>query len=100
MELHSIPTRRSSDLRGRADEVLALDPARDGHAGGLGRDRQATVAGRAGLRGAQAGAGPGALRGPRLARLPPPRVLVHRGLRLPGGRALPLFPPELATPAA
>ena len=37
--------------------------------------------------------GLGPLRGPRLARLPPPRVLVHRGLRLPGGRALPLFPP-------
>ena len=26
-------------------------------------------------------------------------VLVHRRLRLPGGRALPLFPPGLATPA-
>src|SRR4051795_4128143 len=84
----------------RADQVLALDPARDGHARGAGRDRQAAVAGRAGLRGAQAGAGPGALRGPGLARLPPPRVLVHRRGRLPGGRALRLFPSRLAPPAA
>ena len=59
--------------RGRADQVLALDPARGGHARGAGRDREAAVAGRARLRGAQAGAGPGPLRGPGLARLPPPR---------------------------
>ena len=37
--------------------------------------------------------GLGPLRGPRLARLPPPRQPLHRGLRLPGGRALP-FPPS------
>ena len=43
--------------------------------------------------------GLGPLRGPRLARLPPSRRLVHRGLRLPGGRALPLFPSRLAAPA-
>src|ERR687894_650317 len=36
-----------------------------------------------------------ALRGPRLARLPPPRQPLHRGLRLPRGRALP-FPPSAA----
>src|SRR5215211_14032 len=38
---------------------------------------------------------PRALRGPRLARLPPPRQPLHRSLRLPGGRALP-FPPSAA----
>ena len=77
----------------RADQVLALDAARGGHPRRVGRRGEAAVADRARLRGAEAGAGPRALRGPRLARLPPPRVLVHRGLRLPGGRALPLFPP-------
>ena len=80
-------------------QVLALDPARDGHARGAGRDREAALADRARLRGAEAGAGARPLRGPRLARLPPPRLLVHRRLRLPGGRALPLFPSGLATPA-
>ena len=91
--------RRVARGRGGTDQVLALRAARDGHARGAGRDRAAALAHRARLRGAQAGARPGALRGPRLARLPPPRVLVHRGLRLPGGRALPLFPPGLAAPA-
>jgi SRSO17 transposase len=91
--------RRVARGRGGTDQVLALHAARDGHARGAGRDRAAALAHRARLRGAQAGARPGALRGPRLARLPPPRVLVHRGLRLPGGRALPLFPPGLAAPA-
>src|SRR5205085_4512332 len=86
--------------RGGAGEVLALDPVRDGPARGAGRDREAAVADRARLRGAEAGTRPGALRGPRLARLPPPRALVRRRVRLPGGRALPLFPPGLATPAA
>src|SRR3954466_12093522 len=73
-----------------ADPLLALAPAGDGHAGGAGRDRQAALARRAGLRGAEAGDRARPLRGPGLARLPPPRLLVHRGLRLPGGRALPL----------
>jgi len=82
-----------------ADPLLALDPARGGHAGGAGRDREAALAHRARLRGAEAGARPGPLRGPRLARLPPPRQPVHRGLRFPGGRALPLFPSGPATPA-
>src|SRR3954454_17156504 len=87
--------------RGRegADEVLALHAARGDVARGLGRDRQAALAHRARLRGAEAGTRVGALRGPRLARLPPPRLLVRRGLRVPGGRALPLFPSGLATRA-
>ena len=90
-EARRLPRRVSSSAR---------DPARGRHAGGAGRDRQAALADRARLRGAEAGAGARPLRGPRLARLPPPRVLVHRGLRLPGGRALALFPSRLATPAA
>src|SRR5436305_1180188 len=87
--------------RGRegADEVLAPDLARGGDPRGAGRDREAALAHRARLRGAEAGARVGALRGPRLARLPPPRLLVRRGLRVPGGRALPLFPSGLATRA-
>src|SRR3954447_10721571 len=91
--------RRVARGREGADEALALDPARGGPARGAGRSCQAALAHRAGLRGAEAGAGPRPLRGPRLARLPPPRQPVHRRVRLPGGRALPLFPSGLATPA-
>ena len=94
-----VPGRVAGGGKG-ADEVLARDPARGDDPRGAGRDREAALARRAGLRGAEAGAGPRPLRGPRLARLPPPRVLVHRRVRLPGGRALPLFPSRLATPAA
>jgi SRSO17 transposase len=75
------------------DQVLALDPARDGPDRGAGRDRQDALADRAGLPGAQAGAGSRPLRGAGLARLPPPRHPVHRGLRLPRSRAEP-FPPR------
>ena len=44
------------------------------------------------LPGAQAGVGARPLRGAGLARLPPPRHLVHRGLRLPRSRAEPFSP--------
>src|SRR3954467_14091869 len=67
---------------GGTDQVLALHPGRDGRARGAGRDRQDALADRAGLPGAQAGAGARPLRGARLAWLPPPRHLVRRGLRL------------------
>src|SRR5690349_14809567 len=77
---------------GGADQVLALHPGRDGRARGAGRDRQGALADRAGLPGAQAGAGARPLRGARLARLPPPRQLVRRGLRLPRSRAEPFSP--------
>jgi SRSO17 transposase len=90
---------RVARRRGRAGQVLALHPARGRHARGAGRRGEAALADRARLRGAQAGDRPGPLRGPRLARLPPPRRLVHRRLRPPGGRALPLFPSRLAAPA-
>ena len=91
--------RRVARGREGAGPLLALHPARGRHAGGAGRDREAALAHRARLRGAEAGAGPRPLRGARLARLPPPRQPVHRRVRLPGGRALPLFPSGLAAPA-
>jgi len=52
-----------------------------------GRSRQTALAHRARLSGAQAGAWVGALRGTRMARLPPSRHAVHRRLRLPDFRA-------------
>src|SRR6185312_16418430 len=61
--------------RGRsgADPVLAVDPARGDRLRRSGRPGPAALADRAGLPGAQAGTRAWALRGPRLARLPPPR---------------------------
>ena len=97
-----VASRRVGRGREGADQVLAIDPAphEADRAGGAGRLGQAVLADRARLRGAEAGAGPRALRGSRLARLSPPRCLMHRGLWFPGGRALPLFPSRgLAAPA-
>src|SRR3954468_6385322 len=90
---------RAAGGEGGADQVLALHPGRDGRARGAGRDRQDALADRAGLPGAQAGAGARPLRGPLLARAAPPRHLVHRGLRLPRSRAEP-FPPPGPLPGA
>ena len=59
---------------------------------GAGAHRQGAVGDRAGLPGTQAGDRTRPLRRPGLARLPPPRQPLHRGLRLPGGRALPFSP--------
>jgi SRSO17 transposase len=52
-----------------------------------GRSGQTALADRARLPGAETGAGPWALRGTRLARLPSSRHAVHRGLCLPDRRA-------------
>src|SRR3954469_24509340 len=79
--------------RGRADQVLALQPAADDQAGEAGPHRQGALGHRARLRGAQTGDRTGPLRGPRLARLPPSGQPLHRSLRLPDRRALP-FPPS------
>src|SRR5215212_2997641 len=76
-----------------AEQVLALQPAAAHRAEGPGPRGQGPLADRAGLPGAEAGDRPRPPRGPRLARLPPPCQPLHRGLRLPGGRALP-FPPS------
>src|SRR3954451_19848443 len=59
-----------------------------------GRSGQATLADRTRLPGAETGAGPGTLRGTRLARLPPSRHLVHRRLCLPYRRTGEVFPPQ------
>src|SRR4051794_29340387 len=84
---------RVAQGRGRADQVLAVQPGADNRAGQAGPHRQGTLADRARLRGTQARDRTGSLRGPRLARLPPSCQPLHRSLRLPGGRALP-FPPS------
>ena len=87
--------------RDGARQVLALQPAAPHRAQGPGPHRQGAMADRARLPGAQAGDRARALRGPRLARLPPPRQPLHRSLRLPGGRALPFSPcAPLHPPAA
>src|SRR3954463_9786111 len=80
--------------RGRAgaDAVLAGDPARGDRVRRSGRLGSAALADRAGLPGSQAGSRARALRGPRLARLPPSRHAVHRGLWLSDRRAGEIFP--------
>src|SRR6478736_9751690 len=82
--------------RGRAgaDAVLAVDPARGDRLRRSGRLGSAALAHRAGLPGSQAGSRARALRGPRLARLPPSRHAVHRGLWLSDRRAGEIFPPQ------
>src|SRR5689334_17775754 len=84
---------RVAPRRGRADQVLALQPGADDQAGEAGPHRQGALADRARLRGAETGDRTGSLRGPRLARLPPSCQPLHRSLRLPDRRALP-FPPS------
>src|SRR5215210_5483878 len=69
-----------------AHQVLVLDAARGDRLRAPGRTRQAQVAHRARLPGAQAGTRAWALRGPRLARLPPPCQLVPCSLWLPDHR--------------
>jgi len=69
------------------DQVRALEPAPGHHPRAGGRHLEGTLAGRAGLRAAQGRAGPRPLRGPELARLPPPRDHDLPRLRLPRPRA-------------
>src|SRR5882724_13652529 len=78
---------RMAEGRGRTDQILARDAARRYRIRSHGRSRQTALAHRARLSGAQAGAWVGALRGTRMARLPPSRHAVHRRLRLPDFRA-------------
>src|SRR5260221_5284920 len=74
--------------RRRARQILVRHPAPADillrAAGGAG---QAALAHRAGLPGPQAGGGPGSLRRPKLARLPPPPQPLERRLRIPDLRA-------------
>ena len=73
--------------RGRADQILALDPSARHRLPLAGRHRQAALAHRARLSGAQAGGRARAFRRARMARLPSPRHAVHRSLRIPDLRA-------------
>src|SRR6266436_6709519 len=87
------PTSRETDQRvaadrvargrGRTDQILALDLAEKHHIPRSGRCRQAALAHRTRLSGAQAGGRARALRRARVAWLPSSRHAVHRGLRIP-----------------
>src|SRR6185295_6392226 len=91
---------RVAGRRERAHQVLALDPAGGHQLRAPGRTRQAPVAHRARLPGAQAGTRTGALRGPRLARFPPSRDALHRSLWLPDRRTGEDFPLRIGRPEA
>src|SRR4051794_39420191 len=67
---------------GRVDEVRGVEPA-GRHAGPAGGPPvEESVGGRAGVPADEGGTRAGPLRGPLLARLPPPRLLGDAGLRL------------------
>src|SRR5882724_9085497 len=74
---------RVAGRRGRADQILALDAAEADQLPQACRLRQAALAHRTRLPGAQAGVRARALRGARMARLPSSRHVVHRGLWIP-----------------
>ncbi len=74
-------------VRVAPDQILALDPSSRHQFSCSGRLRQAALAHRARLSGAQAGGRARAFRRSRMARLPSPRHAVHRGLRVPDLRA-------------
>ena len=84
--------------RGSADQILALNASREHWIPSVRRYRQAALAHRARLPGAQAGDRPRSLRGAGLARLPPSRHTVHRRLRIPGLRAETIPPSEQPPP--
>src|SRR5690348_10370700 len=67
--------------RERANQILALNPARRHHFPPPRRHRQIALAYRARLSRAQAGGGARPLRRTWVARLPPPRDAMHRSLR-------------------
>src|SRR5271163_3319874 len=89
---------RMARRRARADEILALHPAR-GHADRSSRRyRETALAHRTRLRGAQERTRPRPLRRAGLARLPSPRHALHRRLWIPDPRESGLSP--LRTPVA
>src|SRR5215470_13648308 len=85
---------RVASRRERANQILALNPARRHHFPPPRRHRQIALAYRARLSRAQAGGGARPLRRTWVARLPPPRDAVHRSLRIPDLRAGGRFPPQ------
>src|SRR3954452_7142320 len=76
----------------RTDEVLAFHSPGQYKAEGTGGPRQTALDHRTELRGTEAGTRTGALRRPGLARVPPSRHALYRGIRLPPGREKPFFP--------
>src|SRR5712692_6225757 len=80
--------------RAGAHEVLAVDGAGHGRARRARPPRENPLAHRARLPRAQGRDRARSLRGPRLARFPSPRRLMHRRVRLPRGRARSAFPPS------
>jgi hypothetical protein len=66
-----------------SDKILVLDASAKYHLRQPGRSHQATLAHRAQLSGAEAGGRARAFRRARMARLPPSRHTLHRGLRIP-----------------
>src|SRR5580693_28344 len=74
---------RAARGRGRAYQVLAFDAGEKYPVPRSGRCRQIALAHRARLRGTQARGRPRTFRRAQLARLPPSRHAVHRGLRIP-----------------
>src|SRR5215470_13413537 len=81
MAAHRVAKRRKG-----ADQVLAFDSSKGHQLLSAGRLRQATLAHRARLSGAQARGGARRLRRKRMARVPPPRHDVDRGLWIPNLR--------------
>src|SRR5712691_5592235 len=87
-----VVTGRVARERARADEVLSLDTAPEQLRKAAGTDGEASLADRTGLRRAQARTRADTLRGPRVARVPPPRDLDDRVVCFPGRRARSFFP--------
>src|SRR5260221_287735 len=80
--------------RRRARQILVRHPAGRHLLRAAGGAGQAALAHRGGMAGPQAGGGPGSLRRPKLARLPPPRQPLDRRLRIPDLRAGDDSPPR------
>src|SRR3954451_7565213 len=83
---------RMAEGGSRTCEILAFHSAGGYQTEATGCPRQTALDHRTELRGTQAGTRTGALRGPRLARVPPPRHALHSSLRLPCSREKPFFP--------
>ena len=83
---------RVAEGTSRAHPVLVVHLAGGWEARRTGAVGQASLDHRTGLPGAEARTGTGALRRTRLARIPPSRHALHRGLWVPGVREEPFFP--------
>ncbi len=86
---------RRAGGRNRTDQILPLDNAGGYPAHDAGRHDEIALAHRTGLRGIEKRTRPRAFRGARLARLPPSRDALYRGLWIPNPRESGLFPLRL-----